>query len=130
MGYAQGVCSWFWSQEYIWVENITTTITLIVLSPLFLGLQMSSVVGLPGEWSTPSNLVGFESTLGWWIFQSIGKVVDDKVIMRESIPSGVWTGYSLGDDMASIFFLDTQIVLILADVQSSDYLVTMGILSS
>lgn len=38
-----------------------------------------------------------ESTLGWWRFQSTGKVADDKVIScpgDESILAGVWTGYS------------------------------------
>lgn len=115
------------------MENIPAATTSIVQGPSSLSFQVSWAIESPGEWSTPSNSIGFESTFGWCIFRSMDKTVDDKVErsspQNENILSGVWTGYSLADYMASISFLDTQMVLIWADIQSSDYFIEMGIFS-
>ena len=121
----------FWFRKYRWMENIPATTTSVVQGPSSLSFQMCWVIKSPGEWSTPSNSIGFESTFVWCIFQSMDRTVDDKVgrssLQNENIPSEVWTGYSLADYMASTSFLDTQMVLIWADVQSSDYFIEMGI---
>lgn len=120
-------------QKDTWMENIPAATTSIVQGPSSLSFQVSWAIESPGEWSTPSNSIGFESTFGWCIFRSMDKTVDDKVerssLQNENILSEVWTGYSLADYMASISFLDTQMVLIWADIQSSDYFIEMGIFS-